>query len=224
MSSQPTEGVRAATRKLPRDARREQTLRAAREVFVEHGLAGARAKDIAERAGITESHLFRHFSSKDEIYSLAMEVPLLEAFDELIVDLKAIAERVAGNHRDFILGFNERTLNFYLEHGPMLGVTFFSDLRLGRALYQGALRERWELLGRLVAKHSGLNKPGLDADVVRRAMFGPPWAIAYAHRLRGIRMDVPSVAESLVRMETVGLREARETGSDAATRIQELTR
>jgi AcrR family transcriptional regulator len=210
MTSGSTEGIRAATRKLPRDARREQTLRAAREVFVEHGLAGARAKDIAERAGITESHLFRHFSSKDEIYSLAMEVPVLDAFDQLIVDVKEIARRTEGNHRDFIRGFNEQALNFYLEHGPALGVAFFSDLRLGRALYQGALRERWELLGSLVARHSGLNKPGMDVEVVRRAMFGPPWAIAYAHRLRGIRMDVPSVAESLVRMQTAGLRDVRE--------------
>ncbi|HWB65636.1 MAG TPA: helix-turn-helix domain-containing protein [Mycobacteriales bacterium] len=68
--------------------RRESILAAAREVFLESGLAGARTKEIADRAGINEALIYRHFRSKDEL------------FTEAIVDPLAVAIRhYLGRHR-----------------------------------------------------------------------------------------------------------------------------
>jgi AcrR family transcriptional regulator len=207
---------RAVTDKLPRQVRRDRTLRAAREVFIERGSSRARTSDIAERAGITESHLFRHFASKDEIYQLAVEKPLVAAFDELVGDVRALAGRSGDDQLAFIRGFNERSLTFFTEHGALVGIALFSDLGLGRKLYREAIRGRLEEMRGVLAQNSGWNRPGMDEEVVRRAVFGASWAIAYAYLLRGERIDVRAVAENLTRIQTVGVREQRD-GDGPAT-------
>ncbi len=47
--------------------RREDILRAAREVFLERGYSEARLSDIAHRAGIVPSTLYLYFDSKEEM-------------------------------------------------------------------------------------------------------------------------------------------------------------
>lgn len=46
---------------------RERILEAAREVFAQHGSAGATTRRIAEAAGVNEVTLFRHFGSKEAL-------------------------------------------------------------------------------------------------------------------------------------------------------------
>jgi AcrR family transcriptional regulator len=48
--------------------RREQIVNVATPLFARHGYQGTTTKQIAERAGITEALIFRHFQSKDELY------------------------------------------------------------------------------------------------------------------------------------------------------------
>jgi AcrR family transcriptional regulator len=48
-------------------ASRERILRAARELFREHGFDGATLRAIAGRAGMGASSLYRHIRSKEEL-------------------------------------------------------------------------------------------------------------------------------------------------------------
>jgi AcrR family transcriptional regulator len=50
------------------DARREQILNTAVRLFSIHGFSGTTTKKIAEAAGVSEAMVFRHFSTKDELY------------------------------------------------------------------------------------------------------------------------------------------------------------
>src|SRR5207344_2664777 len=56
--------------------RRRLILSGARDAFLASGYAGARTKDIAERAGITEAVIYRHFASKEELFEEAILSPL----------------------------------------------------------------------------------------------------------------------------------------------------
>ncbi|MET8980016.1 TetR/AcrR family transcriptional regulator [Streptomyces sp. NPDC004539] len=47
--------------------RREQILRAALEVFAEHGERGSSLKEIAERVGISQAGVLHHFGSREEL-------------------------------------------------------------------------------------------------------------------------------------------------------------
>jgi AcrR family transcriptional regulator len=53
--------------------RREQILAVATSLFAQQGFQGTTTKLIAERSGVTEALIFRHFPSKDELYWAVIE-------------------------------------------------------------------------------------------------------------------------------------------------------
>jgi AcrR family transcriptional regulator len=56
---------------------RELVLEAARELFSSHGYPSTSTKRIAERAGVAEALLFRHFGSKAQLFREAVVDPLV---------------------------------------------------------------------------------------------------------------------------------------------------
>lgn len=105
---------------------RRLLLEAARELFSERGYNGTSTRDIAERAGVTEPMLFRHFGSKPKLFQEAAVEPFTEFMDRYI-------EEYRGR-----------------EHGRR------SAAEEGRQFYSGlfaVLREERELLMALLAAH-----------------------------------------------------------------------
>lgn len=58
-------------RRAPHE-KREQIAEAARELFAQHGYAGATTAGIARRAGVSEGIVFHHFRSKRELFGYAV--------------------------------------------------------------------------------------------------------------------------------------------------------
>ena len=54
--------------RLPASDRRRQILAVAMELFAQRGFRGTTTRQIAERAGVNEAILFRHFRSKEGLY------------------------------------------------------------------------------------------------------------------------------------------------------------
>lgn len=74
-----------AARRAPRRSTeevREATLAAAADLFVERGYAQTSVRDIATRAGISLSVLYRQFEGKEELFAATLLAPFLEAFEE----------------------------------------------------------------------------------------------------------------------------------------------
>jgi TetR/AcrR family transcriptional regulator len=57
---------------------RERILKAAEVLFGEHGFAGTRLHEIAERVGIQKASLFHYFASKQELYGAVLEESYVE--------------------------------------------------------------------------------------------------------------------------------------------------
>src|SRR5262245_51333922 len=58
----------------PADKRAKiELLRAAEEVFVEHGLSAAKVEDITARAGVSKGAFYLHFESKDDCWRQIVE-------------------------------------------------------------------------------------------------------------------------------------------------------
>jgi AcrR family transcriptional regulator len=55
------------------DKRREQILQTAFELFSRKGFSGTTTKDIAKAAGVSEAMVFKHFTSKDELYGALLD-------------------------------------------------------------------------------------------------------------------------------------------------------
>lgn len=105
--------------RLSADARREQILDVAIEVFGRAGYHGASMNDIAEAAGVTKPVLYQHFDSKSDLYAALLDEVgerLLGAIAKATADApdgKAQTERgfqayfrwVAHRHDEFMLLF-----------------------------------------------------------------------------------------------------------------------
>ena len=55
------------------DARREQILQTAVNLFSQRGFKGTTTKEIARAAGVSEAMVFRHFATKDELYKAILD-------------------------------------------------------------------------------------------------------------------------------------------------------
>jgi AcrR family transcriptional regulator len=58
-----------AASKISGEQRRASIIRAARNVFVEKGFNGTTTRELAEAAGVSEALVFKHFPSKEALYS-----------------------------------------------------------------------------------------------------------------------------------------------------------
>lgn len=58
-----------STHKMPGEERRAAIIKAAEKVFVEKGFYRTTTRELAEAAGVSEALLFKHFPSKEALYS-----------------------------------------------------------------------------------------------------------------------------------------------------------
>jgi len=68
--------------RLPAKERRQQIIEKAAEVFAQNGVEGTRTRDIASACGINEALIYRHFSSKEELYRDAMVFAYAQAVNQ----------------------------------------------------------------------------------------------------------------------------------------------
>lgn len=89
----------------------EEILRAAEEVFVEKGYAGARVQEIADRAGITQPLLHYYFRSKDNLYRKVLTRVTGEFF-------RHIAEALSDDatFEESLRGFISRSMDYLASH------------------------------------------------------------------------------------------------------------
>jgi AcrR family transcriptional regulator len=86
---------------------RRLILQAARELFSERGYAGATTREIAQRADINEVLLFRHFTSKAQLFERAVFEPcqsFIEDFSRNYSPLPLQASTEAARAREFVAG------------------------------------------------------------------------------------------------------------------------
>jgi AcrR family transcriptional regulator len=74
--------------RLPAAKRREQLLDAALELFASHGYARATTSELAKAAGVTEPIIYRHFSSKKDLFIALIERTGQQTLEQWAQDLK----------------------------------------------------------------------------------------------------------------------------------------
>ncbi len=78
------------TRQRRKSARPQELLDAALGLFVEKGLAGTRAEDVAARAGVSKGTLYLYYPSKDELFKAVVRHHLTEVI--------VVGEDLAARH------------------------------------------------------------------------------------------------------------------------------
>lgn len=196
-------------KRLSADERREQIVRAARAVFVKQGLGGSRTRDIAAEAGINEALLYRHFSSKEELFEAAVVEPLREAVAHLLrdsvtppVDVETSREEMVERTRVFVLDL----VTVMKEVAPLLGVMIFSGDATAAGHYKRSVAPIIKQVADVVRTNLGWwEHRDFDPDQLVRAIFGAIWFEATSARLQRRRLDAEHLARELADMVILGL-------------------
>ncbi|HEX6016592.1 MAG TPA: TetR/AcrR family transcriptional regulator [Burkholderiaceae bacterium] len=83
----------APIRRRQKEARPQQLLDAALELFVEKGFAATRAEEVAQRAGVSKGTLYLYYASKEEL----LKAVIREHLSTRIAAGAALAERHSGS-------------------------------------------------------------------------------------------------------------------------------
>jgi AcrR family transcriptional regulator len=76
--------VTAPRRLLPKTERRAAILKAAATAFAHQGYASTSMEDVAAEAGITKLIVYRHFSSKEELYEAVLQAVSTRLAEEFV--------------------------------------------------------------------------------------------------------------------------------------------
>ncbi len=90
-----------------RDNTEDRILRAATEVFLQHGKDGARMQAIAERAGVNKALLHYYFRSKEKLYQRVIVNLVDHAIKAVLISIPH-----DGRFRDFLTAF----ISNYVDH------------------------------------------------------------------------------------------------------------
>lgn len=76
--------------KISGEERRASIIRTARTVFVEKGFNGTTTRELAEAAGVSEALLFKHFPSKESLYSAILKSCFEDEGSKMIERLRSL--------------------------------------------------------------------------------------------------------------------------------------
>ena len=135
--------------RLPGPERRAQIIESAAKLFSQHGFRGTTTREIARAVGVSEATVFKHFTTKEELYAAIIEAkaqtqrehilgvigPLAEARDDAALFRVLATELIARTQSDPTF---MRLMFFSALEGHALADLFFRrrvqtlDLFLGR--------------------------------------------------------------------------------------------
>jgi len=188
------------------EERRVMILQAAQDAFMSSGYGGARTKDIAERAGVNEALLFRHFENKDEIFHEAVIVPLIEAMgtptspDDLI-DIDDIqAAKVAST-----VATMRRLLEVMETAAPLLGIVLFADNARAKELYRKEISPILDAgAQRLRDRYGTWKHRPFDPDLMPRVAMGMCLFVALDSYFSDRKLDLDATAREFATIITQG--------------------
>lgn len=91
-----------------KEARPQELLAAALDLFVERGYAATRLDDVAARAGVTKGTLYLYFPSKEDLFFAMVRENLLPVLDEAQALIDGYTGSSAELLREILLGWWQR--------------------------------------------------------------------------------------------------------------------
>lgn len=184
--------------------RRKEILEAAKKVFSERGLDGARTREIAAAAGVTPTVMYRYFATKEELFAAAVIEPLEELleklYDEHLGDLASAPD--AESRRAVLLHQSRTWLETMNEIAPLLGAALFSNARQGAVFYAERVFPAIQRVAeRLPSTIRGWGGQDVDSSTLAFTIFGAYFTAAMDHHFRGgTNLDdlVPKLADQIV--------------------------
>lgn len=92
-----------------KDARPEEIIAAALDLFVERGFASTRLDDVAARAGVSKGTLYLYFENKEDLFKAVVRGNILPVLELGEVLMESFSGSSAELVRQLVRGWSERT-------------------------------------------------------------------------------------------------------------------
>lgn len=193
-------------KRLPPAVRREQITAAAREVFLAYGLEGAKTRQIADAANVTETVLYRHFRSKEEIFEEAI-LSRVEDLTEELLSLSAEFSNISSRRRyELSQQVHERLLEVVYEITPLLGVALFSNREAGQQFYRNRLSPLFSQAAKALSLGMAPRVQALiDSRTLLLAFVGMDIVLSLDAQLRHRPLDVTKLAANITDLVAFGV-------------------
>lgn len=222
--------ARGATARLPAPDRRRQILAVAAQLFAREGFRGTTTRQIAERAGVNEAILFRHFPRKEDLYWAILDDKCRSAggHEQLEAQLRA-----PGDERERFAAIAEGILRRNSEDATLSRLLLFSALenhRLADRYFRTHVASYYEALARHIRQRirAGAFRR-VDPVLAARGFLG---MVVYHYLIQELfggrryqRLDTRRVCQTLAEIWLDGMRVAQQRprqGSRGAERAAGL--
>lgn len=184
--------------RLTGEERRQRIVEAAVDLFSRKGFRGTTTREIAEAAGISEAMIFKHFATKQELYSAIIEAKSIT--EELLARTAkaAAAKDDAGVLRALGLTMLEQT-----EKDPtLMRLLLFSALEgheLSDIFFESRVRRLHEFLSSYIATRVAEGRfRAVDALVSARGFIGMVVHYLLIHELFGVKRPPRASPEDVI--------------------------
>jgi AcrR family transcriptional regulator len=209
-------GQRAGRTRLSPEARRAQVLAAARRVFLTSGSEGATIKAIARSAEVTETAIYHHFPSKDELFRQAVEEPLHALVSAVRSRMHELAQRPDMSRRQLLATANETFLAAMVEIAPLLAVTLFSEGEQSREFYTTQIwPQLTEAVDALIT--AGWPVQRADPELATLGFLGVHYGVVMDSVLAEEKLDVAEAAAHITALFEGSIESRRAAGARPAT-------
>jgi len=133
---------KSVSSRMSAEDRRQQIVEVAAEIFSLKGFNGTLTKEIADRAGVSPAIIFRHFPSKEAIYSAILDHKVKQAAERIRERLRDAAGR--KDDRAFFGALAFDLLDLYSKDRSLIRLLLFSALEghdLSRMFYKTMSRQ-----------------------------------------------------------------------------------
>jgi AcrR family transcriptional regulator len=106
--------------------RRQEILSAAMELFAKKGFRGTTTRDLATQADINEAIIFRHFNTKEELYSAILQHKVGESQEARFEEFERLAKE--GDDEKFFTALGHAFLDQHEKDTTFMRLLLFSAL------------------------------------------------------------------------------------------------
>ena len=174
------------------DARREQILQTAVELFSKKGFKGTTTKEIARVAGVSEAMVFRHFASKEELYGAILDTKgCRDGVHRFPWEENAVLQQAIVDRDDFAVFYNIAfdALNKHQSDVGFMRLLFYSALeehKLAEMFFNDFVATVYEFIGGYVRERQVDGElREIDPRIVVRSFLG----MIIHHSLNNILWD-----------------------------------
>lgn len=158
-----------------KDARPQELLDAALELFVERGFAATRLEDVAARAGVSKGTLYLYFANKQELFKAVVRENIVPVIGEAEQIVEQFQGPTPALYREIMRGWWMRLGESKLSGIAKLVMSESGNFpEIANFYYEEVIRRGQAMIERLLVR--GIERGefrALDAKVLRQVLAAP---------------------------------------------------